>query len=128
MQQLLGFRGALQTYSAESQTLDKALEVVRAAGRKGGASVAERQDADAIQALLSDIVEETELMAHKHTAAAIGEGSALQLSFRAQKRQQRLRLADLTESGAELFNQLGDIYYTFSRDYGPRHVGCLLLP
>eukprot|EP01047_Picozoa_sp_COSAG01_P037242 COSAG01_NODE_2948_length_6807_cov_38.353555_3_plen_886_part_00 len=109
IQRLVDLRSALQAHRAE---FDQAVDLVKAAWREADASDATRKDAETIKALLSDIAEETELISRKHdTVAAEETGSVLQLNFKAQKRQQRLRLANYTETAAELFNEAGDIYF-----------------
>eukprot|EP01047_Picozoa_sp_COSAG01_P050163 COSAG01_NODE_5041_length_4529_cov_3.719413_2_plen_614_part_00 len=102
-------RKALHEHRAE---YDEGLEVVMA-GRREGASMAARHDGLIIETLLNDIAEETELVSVKHTAAAERSDCPLQSSFRARKRRLRLRIADMTEAIAELFNEGGDLLFMF---------------
>jgi hypothetical protein len=107
IQKLVDFRAAVQAHGAE---LAQALELVQQGRRQAEGSV-ECQEADTITALLSDIAEEMELVGKQYTTAAEDTASPLQLTFTAQKRHQRLRLANYTETAAELFNEAGDIYF-----------------
>eukprot|EP01047_Picozoa_sp_COSAG01_P059870 COSAG01_NODE_7253_length_3281_cov_3.142363_2_plen_230_part_00 len=100
-------RAALQEHRAE---FDHAIELMTD-GLADGASEAQRADALTITALLADIAEETELVVNQHTAAAEDPDIPLRANFRAQKRRAKLRLANFTESAAELFNELGDVYF-----------------
>lgn len=80
-------------------------------GNAEHASEEERQDAATIAALLGDIAQETELVSQKHEAAAADPEGPIQISFRAKKRRLRLRLANVTETAAELFNEAGDALF-----------------
>ena len=102
-------RKALQEHRAE---FDEGLEAVTA-GREDDASAAARRDGLAIEALLDDIAEETELVSLKHAAAAESTASPLGTSYRAQKQRLRLRIADMTEAVAEIFNEVGDAIFMF---------------
>eukprot|EP01047_Picozoa_sp_COSAG01_P059026 COSAG01_NODE_7032_length_3383_cov_29.963764_1_plen_711_part_00 len=104
---LMTLRSALQGHRAE---FDQALELVKA-GDEDGASAAARREAAEVRVLLKDIAEETELVAKRHLQAATDEGGPLEPTLRAQQQMQRERLADWTEAGVELFNELGDAYF-----------------
>eukprot|EP01047_Picozoa_sp_COSAG01_P025091 COSAG01_NODE_1571_length_9868_cov_41.977685_1_plen_233_part_00 len=107
IQKLKKLRAALQEHRAE---FDHAVELMTD-GLADGASEAQRADAHTITALLADIAEETELVVNQHTAASEDPDIPLRANFRAQKRRAKLRLANFTESAAELFNELGDVYF-----------------
>ena len=108
IEKLKRLRTALQEHRVE---FDHALALVMD-GLADGAGEAQRADANAITALLADIVEETELVVSQHTDAADDPNIPVwATNFRAQKRRAKERLANFTESAAELFNELGDVYF-----------------
>eukprot|EP01047_Picozoa_sp_COSAG01_P039330 COSAG01_NODE_3244_length_6360_cov_4.915988_3_plen_670_part_00 len=107
IQKLVDFRAAVQAHGAE---LAQALELVQQ-GRQEAEGSVKRQEADTITALLSDIAEGMELVGKQYSKATEGATSPLQLAFTTQKRRQRVRLANYTETATELFSKAGDINF-----------------
>jgi hypothetical protein len=86
--------------------LSQATVVIAAAGAD--------QYGPAMASLVSDITEYTELLVEKQNELAEDKnGIELQLGFVSRKRKQKLRLAAIVETAAEIFNEVGDALFLF---------------
>ena len=104
--QLMTLRTGLQNHRAE---LAQALDMIKE-GTQPGASPEAKAEAEMVEALLGDIVEETELVTLAHEKAAADKYEPMQLSFRAQKRGQRMQLENkLIEIGYETVMEQGTL-------------------
>jgi hypothetical protein len=112
LRKFLRLRADLQEHRAE---VDQGVQLIRK-GEAAGADDTARQDAAKLKAVLKDIAAELEMVTQKHkkykgSTYSGHKGDPMFISFDELKRRQRIKLANYSETGTEIFNQTGDIFF-----------------